>query len=277
MADEKPAEDVKTDEPISVEPDFSSLDEEQETPKESSPEAEPKEEPKEPEAEKEEAKAEPEETEEPAPSAEEPVEETKPLAKGEERKATLNTEIRDLVAQRNGLRTEVEKLNAETYKPASEVELAEQVNPETGAYYSSIEAKVEAMRQATELRDYNDRVTESQLTIESQANRVLQDFPMFNPDSEQYNKEIAADAAELVEANLIKDPNNGQVIGSNLPIDKIYKSLARAYGVSQAQGQIKGQEAAEKMMASADTGSSSAPEKKPTDPLMDILKSWDET
>jgi len=278
MADEKPAEDVKL-----VEPDFSSLDEEQESPKASSTKEETKTETKveketkkEPEAEtKEEAKAEPEvkETEE---EAEKPIEETKPLGKGEERKTQLNTEIRDLVAQRNALRTEIEKVNSETYQPASEKELAEQVNPETGGTYSAIEAKVEAMRQASELRDYNDRVTEAQLTIESEANRVLNDFPIFNPDAKDFDKELSDEAAELLNANLIKDPNTGQIIGSTVMPYQLYKTLARASGISAAKGQIKGQEDTEKMLANADAGGSSSPPAKEKDPLMDILKNWDE-
>jgi hypothetical protein len=278
MADEKPAEDVKT-----PELDFSTLDEEQETPKDPSPEAEPEkaEKPKEPVAEKEEAKvekpkAEPEkETEE--PKAEEPkVEETKPLGKGEERKVQLNEEIRDLVSKRNALRDEVTKANAEVYAPASETDLLGEQNPDTGQNYSATEAKVEALRQAIVLRDYNDKVAEAQLTIESEAIRVLQDFPIFNPENEHYDKELTEEAAELLEANLIKDENSGQIIGSNVMPYQLYKTLARASGISAARGQIKGQEETEKMLANTDNSSSTPPPTKPKDPLFEILQNWDE-
>jgi len=297
MADEKPADDVKL-----VEPDFSSLDEEQESPKESSPKAEIKKEakaekeiPKEPVAEpetkveesKDEAKAEPEkkETED---KPEEVVEETKPLGRAEERKAQLNTEIRELVSKRNSLK-EVEALTSEIYQPAVEADLTGQVNSETGENYTRVEAKLEAMRQAGELRDYNNSVADARQTIGMDAYRVMQDFPVFNPDSKDYDKELADDAAELMDANFIRDNNvpeidpktgqptgKGLVIGSNVMPYQLYKTLARASGISATKGQIKGQEATEQMLANADAGGSSSPPAKEKDPLMESLKNWDE-
>lgn len=225
---------------------------------------------------KEEAKAEPEapketESEEkPADKAEEPdadKPEEKPT-KADERKTQLNTEIRDLVAQRNSLRTEVEKANAEVYQPATEQELVDDGMTAT-------DAKVEVMRQQLEVRDYNERVAEAQLTIESESNRVLQDFAWANPNSGEdvYKKELAEEAAALLQQNLVTDPNTGQIIGSNISPYQLYKTLDRASGISTVQGQLKGQQATEKMLANADNASSAAPPKQKADPLKDL---WDE-
>lgn len=193
--------------------------------------------------------------------AEEPSDETetKPQTKADERKTQLNTEIRDLVSQRNALKTEVEKANAEVYQPATEAELTEQG-------MNTLEAKVEAMRQQNELDKYNSQVADAQLTISSESERVLNDFPIFNPDSETYDEELANEAAELLKANLIYDSNTEQIIGSNVSTYQLYKTLARASGISAAKGQIKGQQDTEKMLANADTGSSTAPASKPKDP-----------
>lgn len=196
---------------------------------------------------------------------EDAVPEDKPTP-ADERKTQLNTEIRDLVAQRNALKEEVEKANAEVYQPATEDELTEQG-------MNAVEAKVEAMRQEREMEKYNSRVADAQLTIGHESNRVLQDFPIFNPDNEQYDKELAEEAAELLRANLIYDPNTNQVIGSNVSPYQLYKTLARASGISATKGQIKGQEETQQMLANADAGSSRAPEKKPEDPL---AKLWEE-
>lgn len=238
------------------------FDGEQETPKaESSPdkpeeakETESKEEVEKPEADSEEAQADKEsETE-----SDEVAEETKPT-KADERKTQLNTEIRDLVAQRNALKEEVAKAN-EVYQPATEEDL---VNDGMDA----TEAKVEALRQAIEVKDFNDKVADAQLTIESESQRVLQDYPIFNPDSESYDEELSLEAAQLLEANLIQDPNTGQIIGSNVSPYQLYKTLAKASGISGAKGQIKGQQATEKMLANADASASTAPAKKADDPL----------
>jgi outer membrane murein-binding lipoprotein Lpp len=260
-----------------ITPDQFDADEKQDSPKvESSPakEAEVKEETKaetKPDAEvKEEAKAEPgtKETEtegEPEKTADET--ETQPQTKADERKTQLNTEIRDLVSQRNALKSEVEKANAEVYQPASEAELTEQGLDATAA-------KVEALRQRIEMSDYNNKVADAQLTISSESERVLNDFPLFNPDSKDYDEELANEAAELLKANLIYDPNTEQIIGSNVSTYQLYKTLARASGISATKGQLKGQQDTEKMLANADTGSSTAPEAKAKDPTgLEVL--WD--
>lgn len=208
------------------------------------------------------------EDEEPATEdeAEEPVEETKPLAKAEQRKVQLNTEIRDLVSQRNALRAEIEKVNAEVYQPATEEELVDQG-------LSATDAKVEALRQQFEVSKYNESVADAQLSLASESQQVLDRYPIFNPDSESFNQELAEEAAILLEANLIKDQNTGQIIGSNISPLKLYSTLAKAANISAAQGQVKGQKAAEKMLTNTDTPSSASKPKKKADPLMEI---WSE-
>jgi hypothetical protein len=194
--------------------------------------------------------------------------ETKPQTKADERKTQLNTEIRDLVAQRSTLRDEVTRLNAEVYQPATEQELE-------ADGMSATDAKVEALRQQIEVRDFNERVAEAQLTIESEANRVMQDFPTFNPESSEYDEELSNEASQLLQANLVRDPNSGQIIGSNVSPYQLYKTLARASGISATKAQLKGQEATEKMLANADTAGSASPPKEKTDPLVELWKSDD--
>jgi hypothetical protein len=207
----------------------------------------------EPEAKDTDTEGEPEETE------------TKPQTKADERKTQLNTEIRDLVAQRNALKEQVTKANSEVYQPASEQDLVDEGMTTT-------DAKVEALRQQIEVRDYNERVADAQLTLSSESERVLNDFPIFNSESDQFDEELAQEAAQLLQANLVTDPNTGQVIGSNVSPYQLYKTLARASGISATKAQIKGQQATEKMLANADTASSAAPPKKKADPLTDL---WD--
>jgi len=235
---------------------------------EEKPEAKETKEEVKPEATKPKAKAEPEESKETEGEVEKPAVETDKPTKGDERKTQLNTEIRDLVSQRNALREEVTKANSEVYQPATEAELEADGMTE-------LEAKVEAMRQAAAMDKYNNEVADTQLTLESESQRVLQDFPIFNQDSDSYDKELADEAAELLQANLVIDPNSGQVIGSNVSPYQLYKTLARASGISETKGQIKGQEDAEKMLANTDTNSGVAPPAKPKDELMDLWTSDD--
>ena len=194
-----------------------------------------------------------------------------PQGKAEERKQQLNNEIRDLVSQRNAIRAEVEKANAEVYQPATDEELLGQVNPETGEYYNSLEAKVAAMQQQQEYDKYNSQVAEAQLTLGSEAQRSLRDFSMFDENSKDYNKELAAQADEILGANLIKDPNTGQIVGSHTSPYTIYKTIASAYSIAGAKAQGKAQKATETMLANADT-SSNSPNTGSGDSMEDLLQ-----
>ena len=194
----------------------------------------------------------------------------KPQGKADERKDQLNTEIRDLVSQRNALKAEVEKANAEVYQPATEQELVDDQG------MTPLEAKVEAMRQEREVEKYNSAVAEAQLTIGTESERVLRDFPIFNPDSTEYDKELGEEAAELLRANLVIDPNTNQVIGSNVSPYQLYKTLAKASGISAVKGQIQAQAATEKQLANADDSSAASPPSKAKTPQDELIKFFSE-
>lgn len=204
--------------------------------------------------------------------ADEPSEETQaeeqPLGKADERKSQLNTEIRDLVAQKNALAREIEQLNSQVYQAQTPEELAEQgLSPEMAA--------IEQMRQEREIERYNTQIAEAQLTIDHEASRVVNDYPIFNPDSDQYKPELAQRAASLLHANLVYDQNTGQVIGSNVSPYLLYQTLAETYQSSATDGQVKAQRSVERMSANADVPSSAAPPKQKVDPIMAVLESDD--
>lgn len=192
-------------------------------------------------------------------------EEQEQPSKAEARKEQLNTEIRDLVAQRNQIRQEVEQLNAQVYKPASSDELLEQVNPETGDYYNRVEAQLEAMRQEREVEKYNTQVTESRLSLQSEAARALDEFPMFDSQSPEYNPSVAQQVDQMLAQNLIVDQNTGQIIGSHVSPYTLYKTVADAAKFSAAQSAAKSQKAVETMQSQADIPTSAPVKQTPKD------------
>lgn len=196
--------------------------------------------------------------------------EAQPQGKAEERKLQLNTEIRDLLSQRNTIRAEVEKLNAEAYQPATDEELLGQINPETGQYYNPLEAKVAAMEQKQQMDSYNNQVTEARLTLGSETRRAVTDFPMFDETSKDYSKEDTAAAEKFLEANLVFDENTKQIIGSRISPYLILQTIAGASQRAAAKGQVSAQKATEKMLANADH-SSDAPTKGSADPMDDLF------
>lgn len=202
--------------------------------------------------------------------AEETDTESQPQGKAEERKQQLNTEIRDLVSQRNAIRAEVERANAAAYQPATGDELLEQINPETGEYYNSLEAKLASMEQRQEIDRYNTQVAEAQLTLSSEASRALNDFPMFDSESKEYNPEVAAQVDQLLGQNLVFDPNTNQVIGSRVSPYQLYKTVSDASRAAAVSGQMNAQKATEKMLANVDVPGG-VPQKSSGDPLEDMF------
>lgn len=208
--------------------------------------------------------------------------ETKPLApKSENRFQKLSNENRDL-------RRQVEQLTAQAYEPATVEALSDEVNPETGENYTRLEAKFEADRQERALEKYSAEIKDNWQWLGNESYQVIQDFPIFNSDSEQFDEELAQEAAQLLEANLVRDDNipeidqetgkptgKGTVIGSRVSPYQLYKTLARASGISAAKGEIKGQRNTEQQLANVDAPPSTAPTKKTSDPLMELWKSDD--
>ena len=236
-------------------------------------------------------KSEPETEEEDLPAQEETPEETDGKKKGaearidelnkeiEEAKEQLgidpNTQIRDLVSARNAIREAVEQVNNQVYQPQSEEDLVNEVNPDTGDYYNPLEAKIKAMEQREQAREYNAQVADAQLTIQTEAQRALQDFPMFDEKSPEYDAAIASQVDALAERSLIRDPNTGLIVGTNQSLYQLYKTVADANRAAITKGEIKGQAATEKMLSNADVKSSARAATSKTDPFLEGFLSDD--
>lgn len=211
-------------------------------------------------------------------------------AKGaERRKEQLNSEIRELVAQRNAIREETNRLIKEKYgtQPSDQVktedELVNDINPETGDYYTRAEAQAEItknrldqLEQERQREVFANQIAESRFAMEQEAAKVVQDFPIFDSQSTQYNKEIASEAAEILSGAIETDPQTGMQIGCKIPIYKFYSLLAKATESAKKQGEIAGREAAQKMMGAVDTiGSGRGQNNSDDSPMLKGLSAQD--
>ena len=206
------------------------------------------------------------ETEEEAETKEEEAEteeteDEKPKAKNE-----ANTRIRTLANENRELRQQVESLNAQVYKPASEQDLVD-------AGYSETDAKLEALRQDVEVERFNRQVTELNYSLQDEARAALNDFPVFNPNSVQYDANLAGNVAELYQqaAGVRVDPNTGLVVSANVMPYNFYKTFADTIQNVALDSQVKGQKANEKMLAAVDAPSSAAPKEAKVDPFLQGL------
>lgn len=220
-----------------------------------------------------------EDKEEEAPAESEPVEETQeeeqpqdtePLSpKSQNRFQQLANERNEAQAEAARVRAQLEQYRVREAQVAREQELSNEVNPETGEYYTPTEIERLAFQQSKEQQAqsvaeqrYELEVQDVQFQLRDEATRALTDFPMFDEDSPDYDEELAASADELLGANIVVETDQqgkptGRIIGSNVSPYKIYQTVAKAAEKSRVAGQIKGQQATERMLASVDgTGSS---------------------
>lgn len=208
-------------------------------------------------------------------------------AKGaERRKEQLSSEIRELVAQRNAIREETSRLIKEQYGTQSgnqaktEDELVNTINPETGDYYTRAEAQAEItknrldqLEQERQREVFANQIAESRFAMEQEAAKVVKDFPMFDSQSDQFNKEISTEAAEILSGAIETDPQTGMQIGCKIPIYKFYSMLAKATESARKQGEIAGREAAQKMMGAVDTVGNNGNAKGSSEELDDFERS----
>lgn len=191
--------------------------------------------------------------------------ESQPTKGAETRKQQLNTEIRDKVAERNALKREIEELNRQKYQLQSKDDLPtvdqllDEVNPETGDYFTRTEAQLlllqaqlELDHQTKQMDEYNSRLVETNMALINEAEQVLRDFPMFDPNSSEYDKDLAEQADRLLDASIIRDPNTGRIIGSQVSPYELYSTIASAAGAAKVRGEVAGRKAAQKMMANVD-------------------------
>lgn len=197
--------------------------------------------------------------------------ENQPAKGAEMRKQQLNTEIRDKVAERNALKREIEELNRQKYQLKSHDDLPtvdqllDEVNPETGDYFTRTEAQLlllqaehELDRQARQMDEYNAKLVETNMALINEAEQVLRDFPMFDPNSDEYDEELAKQADRLLDASIMRDSTTGRIIGSQVSPYELYSTIAHAAGAAKVRGEVAGRKAAQKMMASVDVVGGSA-------------------
>jgi hypothetical protein len=220
---------------------------------------------------KEEAPAEPETPAEETKTEDQPQGETSvpPEAKSEK---SVNR-WQEIVNRNKELQAEIDRIKSQKSQVASEQELLNEINPETGEYYTPQEAERlaavqsrEAKGQELDEKEYELQVQSNQQAIVSEAQRALEEFSILDDKSPEYNAQIAAAYDQLLGQSLIRDPNvpeiidgketgQGRIIGSQLSPYQLAKTIADATKVNAAKIQAEAQKATEKMLANADVPS----------------------
>jgi hypothetical protein len=204
------------------------------------------------------------ESEDSGDTTDEETEETtedKPKAKN-----NAQDRIRGLVSEKRALQKEVERLTAMAYQPKTAQQLQEEGMDETAA-------QVEALRQENAVKDYTSHVVELTNDLNMESLQVMQDFPVFNPNSPEYDKDFAEEVGQkyLHMSGIETDPRTGNIVKANVLPYEYYETMANVHSRGLTKGQISGKKAAEKQLASTETTGNQTLKKEQTDPVMDVL------
>lgn len=170
-----------------------------------------------------------------------------------------NRAIRELVARRNearAYRQQLEQEQAQQYQetppemqdqPLPTLEQIMQTeNPETGDFFTEFEAKavlqnLQLQQQLVDIRQaaYEAQVSASIDDMSSDANRVLKDFPEFDPLSDEYDSELDKDVNYFLQRMLIYD-DAGKIIGSEESIYQLYQAFHKNRGRTNKKKVISG-------------------------------------
>lgn len=131
--------------------------------------------------------------------------------------------------------------------------------------YTQFEAEMlardERRNQQSQIQEARTQIAELNMQVETEAIQVMHEFPVFDPNSDSYDKDFAGRASALYEraADVQYDPKTNVIVSSKITPYQFYKELAemRDSGVSQAS--IKAQKAAEQQLAAVAPQSSAAP------------------
>ena len=111
------------------------------------------------------------------------------------------------------------------------------------------------MRLERQMEKYDTQVSQSVAQLNQTSEKVLTDFPVFDPQSDKYNEALATNAATVLKANLIVE--NGRPIASRVDPYQLFKSFSDVYTSGTQSGEVQGKKATASMLKNVDTTSSS--------------------
>lgn len=160
-------------------------------------------------------------------------------------------------------------------KTQAQQELRQQVQPQTPAEleqlgYEPKDAEVEALRQRVEASEFTANVAELTANMNMDATSVEQEFSIFNEKSPSFDKAFADKVSrEYIRDARVKFDDSGQyVLSADVPMYDYYKSRYEDRMGGIKAGQVKREQANDKMRSSAETPSSAPPPPTPDkDPI----------
>jgi hypothetical protein len=168
-------------------------------------------------------------------------------------KARNEAYARQRIQERERTRQSVEKQIEEAYGPKTEQELVDEGLTER-------DAQVEALRQEMQFERQKTQIAQLNAGLQAEAVNVTNDFPVFNPNSKDYDPEFAGIVEQQYkQAARLQLDENGIVVNADVPLYDYYQQMATIYNRGTERGQQQGQQEYQQMMSRTENpgGSSS--------------------
>jgi hypothetical protein len=184
-------------------------------------------------------------------------------AQAEQRRLNAEAAARR-VQERQRTRQTVQQQIDENYAPKSEEQLVEEG-------YSQQEAQIQALREEMAFKEQRTQIAEMNAGLQAEAVNVYNDFPVFNPDSKQYDPEFAQMVEQqYMTAARLQTDNNGLVLNAEQPLYDFYQRMNNIYSRGASQGSQQGQQEALQMLARTENVGGSSASGNSSDALADL-------
>lgn len=189
--------------------------------------------------------------------------------------------FRQMANSNRELQRQLQEVQARQAQFATEQQLLDQVNPETGDYYTPEEVsrigayqRLQTQQEQLEREAYETQIRMSQNQLIEDGERALKEFPQFDATSKDFDPELSKLVEPVLQANAITDPNTGEVVGMRVSPYQLLKTyhdaLSRNSHKEQTIGRAEAQRATEKMLANVDhAGSAPVTKTEEKDPILE--------
>lgn len=151
--------------------------------------------------------------------------------------------------QRQRTRQQVAQQLDQVYGPRSQEDLIQEG-------YSEADAKIEALRQEMLFRDQRNQIADLNAGLQVDASQVLNDFPVFNPESPDFDPDFAKEVEDLYrQAADLQADEQGIVLQAKQPLYDFYNRMYAMYSRGNSKGEQNGQKNAVKMLSRTETPS----------------------
>lgn len=205
--------------------------------------------------------------EEPSPTEADdtPATEPEPAAPAQDAEAERKAIAQREYLNRQRTRNQVTQQLDQTYGPKTEEQLVEEgVDP--------AQAQIQALREEMAFKEQRAQIAELNAGLQAEAVNVYNDFPVFNPNSKDFDQQFA----EMVEnqykvAARLQADESGIVLNAEVPLYDFYKQMATIYSRGATKGSQQGQQDALQMMSRTENpGGSSSTSGNQSDSLADL-------